>query len=423
MSYSRIQFRDIDGTNTYTLPYNPGSVNLLDNREGRVSPTISGSPVLQRSTFDGRERTISWPAYQYSTSDFNTSIRVLKGFIGKRKQINLQTLNIPDWSWPDIRVTNVTKRIVNNSGNLRYSVVLSFVFDNTSPVTPVTLDELRDSMINISGCFNCQIADYIPVDGDQNGGGPEPNRLDQWTDKSANGNDLVQLGSNTQPAYHSNELGGRAIVRWSAPPDNDRLGIDSSVNANYATDYNPFCQDSAGGCGYLMLVKFASPGGSYTLMYFLSSFSNGITGAAGNDGISIRFEISGGQIRAFHGRGGTGAADWYVNNTNNIGLSGITTGTWYAFVFRTNYNNIWQFQDGLGTRHQRTSFDLTPDTSGDLDGTQFAPGGVALSSPSCKLTGDVALTASWSGYPSDTDLQNVFAKINSYYNQSFSLVT
>lgn len=128
MQLNRVQFSDQDGSNIYTVPINPVAATLIDSSDVVVTRTLDGAPIAQYSTFDGRIRTLTWANFSDSNTNFASLEAELKSYKGQLKRINLRSIDTPSFGWKNIIITNVSTKILDNSGRLRHNIVLEFIF-------------------------------------------------------------------------------------------------------------------------------------------------------------------------------------------------------------------------------------------------------------------------------------------------------
>ena len=88
----RIQFSaSSDGSNPYTLSYNPNELILNQGGDFSEFEVLDDAPVTQRHAFDGRERRMVWPGgLEVSNETMAAQVAVLRGYIGTIRYVSFR---------------------------------------------------------------------------------------------------------------------------------------------------------------------------------------------------------------------------------------------------------------------------------------------------------------------------------------------
>jgi hypothetical protein len=122
-----VQFRNLDGSDLYPVPYNPFKFDPVDSSDYEMIKIIDGSPVRSVSSFDDRVRTMEWPFNKTSNATFSGMLSELKSYVGQLKQLNLGDIDTYSWGWRNIRILDVVSQLADG-GELKKNIVLTFVF-------------------------------------------------------------------------------------------------------------------------------------------------------------------------------------------------------------------------------------------------------------------------------------------------------
>lgn len=127
MSLQKIQFRDTDESNLYTVPYNPSQFDALDSVYYQMKNVIDGAPIRSVATFDGRTRTLTWPELPNSNTTYTSMVSELKGYKGATKEVNFQDIDYMSLGWKRIKIINVQTNLMPG-GNIRYGLILEYIY-------------------------------------------------------------------------------------------------------------------------------------------------------------------------------------------------------------------------------------------------------------------------------------------------------
>lgn len=125
---NRIQMSDTDGTNIYTFPINPSNFNPQDNSDYNLVETLDGSSIRITSSFDNRVRTMTWPAYPVTNSNFMALVSELSSYVGQNKKLYLGDVDDAfSYGWRYIKVIDV-KTTLNSGGKLMKTLEMSYIY-------------------------------------------------------------------------------------------------------------------------------------------------------------------------------------------------------------------------------------------------------------------------------------------------------
>jgi hypothetical protein len=134
MSLTRIKFSDTDGSNIYSLAYNPDNFDAVDSANMVLVNVLDGSPARISGSFDNRVRTMTWPFYPASDTSFMAMVNELKSYKGLNKKLDLEDVDAPySYGWRNIKVTDV-KTSLKEGGSLRVSLTLEYVYTSSYSV-------------------------------------------------------------------------------------------------------------------------------------------------------------------------------------------------------------------------------------------------------------------------------------------------
>jgi len=128
---TRIQFRNTDHTNTYTVPINPVDVDIGDSSDYELVEIIDGAPIRATTSFDGRQRWLEWDSYEYVDTAVGTRFKAmlseLRSYVGSDKELHLQDIEADlNRGWKDIMVDNLEVTTMPGAGNIRKKIKLFF---------------------------------------------------------------------------------------------------------------------------------------------------------------------------------------------------------------------------------------------------------------------------------------------------------
>lgn len=124
---NRIQFRNVDTTNVYTLPINPNVWEAFSNTDYKMTNVLDGAPIRQVNKFDKRERILRWPAHSPNDNTFSTMVTELKSYQGIEKEINFGDIDFENRGWKKIKITSVEQNPIPG-GELRTGLVVKYIY-------------------------------------------------------------------------------------------------------------------------------------------------------------------------------------------------------------------------------------------------------------------------------------------------------
>jgi len=126
---NRIQFSaDPGGGSPYTLPINPGRLQLNDNDDPSFVDVIDGGKIIQNKQFDDRPITFTWSGIPNTLSGFSTMLTTLRGYVNSIRYVNYRDVDyrVATSTWDKVRVANVDVR-TRQGGVIRYDVTLTLI--------------------------------------------------------------------------------------------------------------------------------------------------------------------------------------------------------------------------------------------------------------------------------------------------------
>ncbi len=133
MAVTRIQFRDPDGTNTFTCDFNPIDVIEGDSTDYSVAMVLDGAGIRVVTSFDNRPRRLTWDDFDYGNDSgvgvrFDAMVSELKTYRGSAKELHLQDIETDTArGFKDVFIDDVTTKIVRGaSKNIRRVVEILF---------------------------------------------------------------------------------------------------------------------------------------------------------------------------------------------------------------------------------------------------------------------------------------------------------
>jgi len=108
VAITRIKFNDsaVDA-GAYTVPLNPISVDLKDNKEANVIAPLDGGVVFQNKYFDSRPLMLEWVNIPNDYLNIPTLLNTVSGYYGSVKYVHFGSIDkryVAATGWTKVRV-------------------------------------------------------------------------------------------------------------------------------------------------------------------------------------------------------------------------------------------------------------------------------------------------------------------------------
>jgi len=435
----RVEFTDTDSSNSYSVPYNPVSIDLLQNVNRDVVSNYSGLPLIRTATIDNRVRSMQWGSYASSNSSFETMVRELKSYVGRNKIVNFQDFDYNSLGTQTIQILNVRKVILNDFKGLRYSLVIDFIFKNaiiteiTPPVSETTDVQLKTAYLDAGSAWSLWMASKVS-------GYSENDRVEPVIDVAGNAvtHNLADLGTNTHSQYKAT----------SGPNSKPALYFPTSETSSYIVDNQGVAREhvdflverKTDGFTIISLLNMTEENHAATDLKIILDNTN-LNQVNPLDGYGCFWKDANHGVNPsghafFCGRDGSGTADWYWGNGFELNWSATNfwqADTWILLIQRVDWsaggavgqatNKVY---NGLGSSYTATNNRVIHEF-----GTASIPhslifGGPTTTSPYFNQ-GEIYFSGYFCDFViydepiSDANLNTLLTTINSFYSTSFSL--
>jgi hypothetical protein len=125
---TKVKFRNTDESNEYLCLINPSSVEMYDDYNINTQNILDGCLAISAAGYDNRIRVLQWQSFATDDQRWTSMATELRSYSGKKKQINLGTIDVANRGWKDIQVVNVSTKILDNEGKVRYSLILEYIY-------------------------------------------------------------------------------------------------------------------------------------------------------------------------------------------------------------------------------------------------------------------------------------------------------
>jgi len=125
---TKIKFRNTDEGNEYSCLINPSAIEMFDDYQINTQNILDGCLAVSSAPYDSRVRTLQWQSFSQDDQRWTAMATELRSYSGQNKQINIGTVDIANRGWKDIQVVNVSTKLLNNEGKVRYSIVLEYIY-------------------------------------------------------------------------------------------------------------------------------------------------------------------------------------------------------------------------------------------------------------------------------------------------------